>query len=50
MKAGGNRIGDKGNFFEPTVMTDVPQDARIMNEEPFGPMAMIRRSSTSTTR
>jgi succinate-semialdehyde dehydrogenase / glutarate-semialdehyde dehydrogenase len=38
---GGNRIGNKGNFFEPTVLTDVPQDARIMNEEPFGPVAVI---------
>jgi succinate-semialdehyde dehydrogenase/glutarate-semialdehyde dehydrogenase len=38
---GGNRIGNKGYFFEPTVMTDVPQNARIMNEEPFGPLAMI---------
>ena len=38
---GGNRIGNKGNFFEPTVLTDVPMDARIMNEEPFGPVAVI---------
>jgi succinate-semialdehyde dehydrogenase/glutarate-semialdehyde dehydrogenase len=38
---GGNRIGNKGNFFEPTVITDVPKDARVMNEEPFGPLAVI---------
>lgn len=38
---GGRRIGNKGFFFEPTVMTDVPIDARIMNEEPFGPVAMV---------
>ena len=38
---GGNRIGNKGNFFEPTVLTDVPKDARVMNEEPFGPLAII---------
>jgi succinate-semialdehyde dehydrogenase / glutarate-semialdehyde dehydrogenase len=38
---GGNRIGNKGNFFEPTVLTEVPMDARIMNEEPFGPVAVI---------
>ena len=38
---GGNRIGNKGFFFEPTVLTDVPVDARIMNEEPFGPIAPI---------
>ena len=38
---GGHRIGNKGNFFEPTVLTDVPKDARVMNEEPFGPLAVI---------
>ncbi len=41
VQAGGKRIGNKGNFFEPTVLTDVPLDARIMNEEPFGPLAPI---------
>jgi succinate-semialdehyde dehydrogenase/glutarate-semialdehyde dehydrogenase len=38
---GGKRIGNKGNFFEPTVITDVPMDARVMSEEPFGPLALI---------
>jgi succinate-semialdehyde dehydrogenase / glutarate-semialdehyde dehydrogenase len=38
---GGSRIGNKGNFFEPTVLTDVPKEARVMNEEPFGPLAVI---------
>ncbi len=38
---GGSRIGNKGYFFEPTVVTDVPRDARAMNEEPFGPLALI---------
>ena len=41
VQAGGHRIGNKGNFFEPTVITDVPKDARVMNEEPFGPLAVI---------
>jgi succinate-semialdehyde dehydrogenase/glutarate-semialdehyde dehydrogenase len=41
VRTGGNRIGNKGNFFEPTVLTDVPMDARVMNEEPFGPLAII---------
>ena len=41
VRTGGNRIGNKGNFFEPTVLTDVPREARIMNEEPFGPVAVI---------
>lgn len=39
---GGHRIGNIGNFFEPTVMTEVPLGARAMNEEPFGPLAMMR--------
>jgi succinate-semialdehyde dehydrogenase/glutarate-semialdehyde dehydrogenase len=39
---GGQRIGNRGNFFEPTILTDVPLDARIMNEEPFGPVAIVR--------
>jgi succinate-semialdehyde dehydrogenase / glutarate-semialdehyde dehydrogenase len=41
LKTGGHRIGNKGYFFEPTVLTDVPSNARIMNEEPFGPVAVI---------
>ena len=36
---------DGGFFFEPTVLTDVPLAARIMNEEPFGPVAPIIRFS-----
>ena len=38
---GGKRKGNKGYFFEPTVMTNVSKDARIMSEEPFGPLAPI---------
>ncbi|HEY4253388.1 MAG TPA: NAD-dependent succinate-semialdehyde dehydrogenase [Roseomonas sp.] len=38
---GGERIGNKGYFYQPTVITGVPKTARIMNEEPFGPVAMI---------
>ena len=40
---GGKRIGNQGNFFEPTVLTDVPKNARIMTEEPFGPVAVMMR-------
>ena len=40
---GGRRIGNEGWFFEPTVLADVPTDARIMNDEPFGPVAIINR-------
>ena len=38
LETGGHRIGNKGYFFEPTVVSDVPKDARAMNEEPFGPL------------
>ena len=38
---GGKRIGTEGYFFEPTVLTDLPANARILNEEPFGPIAPI---------
>ena len=40
--AGGRRIGDTGNFWAPTVYENVPADARLFNEEPFGPVAGIR--------
>jgi succinate-semialdehyde dehydrogenase/glutarate-semialdehyde dehydrogenase len=46
IETGGKRIGNKGYFYEPTVMTDVPEDARIMHDEPFGPLAPIARFST----
>ncbi|WPB58093.1 NAD-dependent succinate-semialdehyde dehydrogenase [Xylophilus sp. GOD-11R] len=38
---GGERIGDKGNFFAPTILADVPLSADVMNNEPFGPMAAL---------
>ena len=38
---GGERIGNKGYFYAPTVLTGVGRDARMMNEEPFAPVAMI---------
>jgi succinate-semialdehyde dehydrogenase / glutarate-semialdehyde dehydrogenase len=41
IKTGGQRKGNKGYFYEPTVMTDVPLNAKIMNDEPFGPLAPI---------
>ena len=40
--AGGERLGSSGNFFAPTVLTDVPLDAMVFNDEPFGPMAALR--------
>jgi succinate-semialdehyde dehydrogenase/glutarate-semialdehyde dehydrogenase len=44
--AGGRRLGGDGFFFEPTVLGDVSHDARAMNEEPFGPLALLSRFST----
>ena len=46
LTTGGKRIGNKGFFYEPTVLTDVPLESRIMNEEPFGPVAAIRPFDT----
>lgn len=43
---GGRRVAGGGFLFEPTVLADVPQTARIMNEEPFGPIAAIRPFAT----
>lgn len=40
--AGGQRIGKAGNFWEPTILADVPKEAKVFNDEPFGPMAAIR--------
>ncbi|MDB6445264.1 NAD-dependent succinate-semialdehyde dehydrogenase [Pseudomonas sp. 21TX0197] len=41
LEIGGNRVGDKGYFFEPTVLTNVPVTALAMVDEPFGPIAII---------
>ena len=38
---GGSRHGNQSYFFQPTVITDVPDDSKIMTEEPFGPVAPI---------
>jgi succinate-semialdehyde dehydrogenase/glutarate-semialdehyde dehydrogenase len=40
---GGKRIAGDGFYFEPTVVTDVPANARVINDEPFGPIAVINR-------
>ena len=44
--AGGERIGDAGNFWQPTVLADVPREARLFNEEPFGPVAATQGFDT----
>ncbi|MGE0098253.1 MAG: NAD-dependent succinate-semialdehyde dehydrogenase [Hydrogenophaga sp.] len=46
LATGGERIGDQGNFWRPTILTDVPLNARVFNDEPFGPMAAVRSFNT----
>ena len=41
LKTGGSRPDGKGYFFEPTVLANVPDSAHVMQEEPFGPLAII---------
>ena len=41
VRLGGSRLGNRGNFFEPTILSDVNEDADAMNEEPFGPLAVM---------
>jgi succinate-semialdehyde dehydrogenase/glutarate-semialdehyde dehydrogenase len=36
---GGRRSSNRGYFFEPTVLADISPNARILHEEPFGPLA-----------
>lgn len=43
---GGSRIDGAGYFFEPTVLADVPDDARLLEEEIFGPVAPIKGFKT----
>jgi succinate-semialdehyde dehydrogenase/glutarate-semialdehyde dehydrogenase len=39
--AGGSRLGNRGYYWPLTVLADVPDDARAMREEPFGPLALV---------
>ena len=44
--SGGQRIGNTGFLYPLTVLADMPEDARAMREEPFGPLALLHRVST----
>lgn len=46
LRTGGERIEGDGFFWQPTVLADVPLSARIMNEEPFGPVAVMAPFAT----
>lgn len=43
---GGRRLDKPGNFFPPTILLNVPTSARVMNEEPFGPVVLLNRFDT----
>ena len=43
---GGESDGDRGYFYKPTVLTDVPDSAELLREEIFGPVAPIKGFST----
>jgi succinate-semialdehyde dehydrogenase/glutarate-semialdehyde dehydrogenase len=43
---GGQRIGNAGNFWQPTILADVPKEAKVFNDEPFGPVAAIQPFDT----
>lgn len=43
LACGGQAVAGPGFFWQPTVLTQVPESARAMNEEPFGPLALINR-------
>jgi succinate-semialdehyde dehydrogenase / glutarate-semialdehyde dehydrogenase len=46
IETGGERIGAAGNFFAPTIVSNVPLNANLFNDEPFGPVAGIRGFDT----
>lgn len=46
LRCGGGRIANKGYFFEPTVLGEVSPEMQAMNEEPFGPLALVQPFDT----
>jgi succinate-semialdehyde dehydrogenase / glutarate-semialdehyde dehydrogenase len=46
ISCGGKRHALGGNFFEPTILLDVPRGTKLMNEETFGPVAPLTRFSS----
>lgn len=46
IRAGGHRVGEKGNFFRPTLILGTPESAQAWRAEPFGPLALVRPFAT----
>ena len=46
VRTGGKAVGDAGYFYAPTVLADVPPDARLLREEIFGPVAPVATFTT----
>jgi succinate-semialdehyde dehydrogenase/glutarate-semialdehyde dehydrogenase len=44
--SGGTRLGNRGYYWPLTVLADVPEEARAMREEPFGPLAVVNPVKT----
>ena len=40
---GGDRVGEKGYFIQPTIFTDVTEEMKIWNEEIFGPVLAVQK-------
>jgi succinate-semialdehyde dehydrogenase/glutarate-semialdehyde dehydrogenase len=43
---GGETVGDRGHFYAPTVLTDITDDATLLREEIFGPVAPVKTFAT----
>lgn len=46
LETGGARIGNTGNFYRPTILSGMTADMRAMNDEPFGPLALVMRTGS----
>ena len=46
LPSGGARLGNRGYYWPLTVLADVPEEARAMREEPFGPLAVVNPVKT----
>ena len=46
LETGGERIGNRGNFYRPTILSGMTPRMRAMNDEPFGPLALVMRTGS----